>query len=1379
VSSNSNRSTDGDSLASSSDDDDDDDDAYGRRVYSKYRKYLNPDDNKVSVVSPSQQELQLKQENESGVKKVALRGRHDDHTHGTVVAATATTTTTDNVVAALTRGTAQKAWRAHSPSARKLGAPPNLEFSYRYSDPTAATTTTTTVSSIMTNEDSPTHRGGESHDQGTDGKKKKKPASPKLTSAMLSPEDLSLIGGMLFGDDYGDGDDNTEDGNTSLVDEETTSVQSQNLRYNVGVTGDGTTSPEVLEVVKGDPSATLHQFVDATSTDEEDDDFYCGDSGDIVARRGGKYDHGKVIVHREDTEEENGNDSTELTPIAPVGTAMVASLESTSTMTTSSHRLTQSTKVSVNNNNNNDSYKISDQQSNISSMSFGDDEFKEEGAQEVIETVQITVQRQHIIITRYDGEDLQYRGNATPMEDDNESHDNQSMGDGNSQSSHSTSLGADDISKSTDAEIVDEFGVDNDDDEYQHNQPIQPEAMLLTAGILAAEGVAEGSDDEIEYGEEDFTEVSEDYTYEAPEPPASYLVEESSSLASKPIHDVQNGDGNQVDEMVPGNHARAFSNDQQGQMSTEELTETDGDDSIALWEKSVNEEYDSSLGNSKSKSARGMESTQTFSSEQSSAGNGSQPGEDSLSTLGKDQANSSRAPLASSNPGQKVTADEMEASINVNEVDPRDAPIETSLAGENSLEDEEFSLGELITGLQTKRFEDDLEESDEFSLKASQEFITLSSTTDRPEYDHRASRRQPSLDEEFEKSMNQGLSELDTSFSMNDDVESAIPSQEHTKRKESKGKSAMKITPNKSNPESDVSSTAGVWHHIVRGSIVLLLLAAIGVPLYFLVWYDSDNSEDSVGPILPPSDTKSPSALESMSPSPVFASPTVTPTKMPSLDAPVLASTKRPTSAPVTSTPTLSSPVTTPSLAPSSSPLPGTSSPAGGPSADELRGVLISAWPSLEDDLANSSTPQFLAFDWLLNNTDLEEYTDDRILQRFALATFYYSTDGNNWIQNDRWLSDEHECLWYTSSTTLPCDNSLQYTSLDLERNDFSGTIPSELALLSNSLFHVALSSNGDLSLTGSIPSELGLLTLLETINLSDNQLTDSLPTEIGNWRKVRIVDFRGNQFRGSVPATIGNWTKLTLLNLENNKLDGSLPTTIESWSSLLGLYLANNTFTGAVPVEIGNLDLIQNLELQRNRFTSMPSEVGKLLLLRDLSAGQNEFAGPLFTEIGNLLNLLSLDLAINSFTGSLPSSLGNLVVIRDHLDLSQNSFSGTLPSQLGKLLFLRNLLLQSNDLSGPVPATFANLDSLNSLRLEGNRLTGTVPAAVCTGFEETLPIFVTDCGSPDGIVCGCCMFCCDDGASCECQFSNTEFDFLCKEFTELPALEERLIDTL
>lgn len=104
--------------------------------------------------------------------------------------------------------------------------------------------------------------------------------------------------------------------------------------------------------------------------------------------------------------------------------------------------------------------------------------------------------------------------------------------------------------------------------------------------------------------------------------------------------------------------------------------------------------------------------------------------------------------------------------------------------------------------------------------------------------------------------------------------------------------------------------------------------------------------------------------------------------------------------------------------------------------------------------LQTPSMPQSDALAWLVNNTRLDVYSIEKKIQRCALATLCYGTNGNNWRYNTLWLSDDDECGWYNEAEASFCANGA-VTELDLHgatSQNLVGTIPNEIALLSNSL---------------------------------------------------------------------------------------------------------------------------------------------------------------------------------------------------------------------------------------------------------------------------------------------------------------------------------------
>ena len=272
--------------------------------------------------------------------------------------------------------------------------------------------------------------------------------------------------------------------------------------------------------------------------------------------------------------------------------------------------------------------------------------------------------------------------------------------------------------------------------------------------------------------------------------------------------------------------------------------------------------------------------------------------------------------------------------------------------------------------------------------------------------------------------------------------------------------------------------------------LLFLLLSGSGIGIYFGIVYGEDEDPDrsSEASMSPPTSASSPIASPIPSPTPLPAPlpsplltplPTRWPTPLPSL-RPVAAA---PTSAPLAQFPS-NNPVIT--AMPSQ---PSVTIPAGVDSA--LFSLLLSEWPALNDSIANALSPQMRALLWLSVDEGLSTYSTQRKKQRYALATFFLSTNGQAWRANDGWLSNTDECQWYTTGVaSSQCDQEGLYLSLKLNFNDLEGSIPAELALLSASLTSIDLvRGDGDGTfLSGILPSEIGRLEKLAFLNLQGNK---------------------------------------------------------------------------------------------------------------------------------------------------------------------------------------------------------------------------------------------------------------------------------------------------
>lgn len=161
--------------------------------------------------------------------------------------------------------------------------------------------------------------------------------------------------------------------------------------------------------------------------------------------------------------------------------------------------------------------------------------------------------------------------------------------------------------------------------------------------------------------------------------------------------------------------------------------------------------------------------------------------------------------------------------------------------------------------------------------------------------------------------------------------------------------------------------------------------------------------------------------------------------------------------------------------------------------------------------LQTPSTPQNHAAIWLANNTNLDTYSDAKKIQRYVLATLFFSTNGDGWDNNTGWLTDEDECSWYNKANEAFCVNGsiLELDMIDVDKgNNLVGTIPNELALLSTSvgesfLILTILFSYEKVTYLSKLPCWLPPLYLAAKLQLGGNSLTGRIPLEIGLLTKL------------------------------------------------------------------------------------------------------------------------------------------------------------------------------------------------------------------------------------------------------------------------------------
>jgi Leucine-rich repeat (LRR) protein len=346
--------------------------------------------------------------------------------------------------------------------------------------------------------------------------------------------------------------------------------------------------------------------------------------------------------------------------------------------------------------------------------------------------------------------------------------------------------------------------------------------------------------------------------------------------------------------------------------------------------------------------------------------------------------------------------------------------------------------------------------------------------------------------------------------------------------------------------------------------------------------------------------------------------------------------------------------------------------------------------------------------------------------ERAALIALYNSTNGAGWWYRTHWRNAQDadfapagtECTW----EGVTCASGAHVEALELSWNGLQGPIPREIGDLT-ALVSLNLSDND--GLTGSIPVEIGNLLNLQYLDLwnhngsgqlGEGQLSGPLPAEIGNLTNLKVLSVEGNRLSGPIPSAIGNLTQLSRLRAAHNRLGGPIPAEIGNCTRMVWLDLARNELTGPIPAGIGNWTQLEGLFLEENQLSgSIPPGIGGLAKLNYVFLENNRLSGPIPPELGSLPNTIQLYLDHNELSGPIPSTFGDFGYM-EWLYLDHNQLSGPIPPELGALGYqFQGLRLDDNQLTGPIPDELAQATDLRELGLGHNQLTGPIPAWIGT----------------------------------------------------------------
>ena len=309
-----------------------------------------------------------------------------------------------------------------------------------------------------------------------------------------------------------------------------------------------------------------------------------------------------------------------------------------------------------------------------------------------------------------------------------------------------------------------------------------------------------------------------------------------------------------------------------------------------------------------------------------------------------------------------------------------------------------------------------------------------------------------------------------------------------------------------------------------------------------------------------------------------------------------------------------------------------------------------------------------------------------------ALVALYEATDGPNWVNNDNWLTNAPLGDWYGVDTDsagrvvrLDLGGRLDSDARDYIPHGLSGPVPSELGNLAN-LTSLNLAHN---FLGGPIPTELGHLANLTSLDLSHNAITDV--SALSSLIKIQRLRLDINNITDI--SELSGLTNLTSLGLSyNNAITDLSP--LAGLTNLTYLNLARNNITDIS--ELSGLTNLTHLLLSYNAITDVSALSGLTKLSWLLLWGNNITD---VSALSGLTNMRRLHLAQNNITDiSALSGLTNL----DRLDLERNNI--TVVSALSGMTDLRMLVLRANNITDV--SALSGLTNVSWLDLAQNNIT-------------------------------------------------------------------------
>ncbi|KAG6541341.1 hypothetical protein Mapa_017283 [Marchantia paleacea] len=254
--------------------------------------------------------------------------------------------------------------------------------------------------------------------------------------------------------------------------------------------------------------------------------------------------------------------------------------------------------------------------------------------------------------------------------------------------------------------------------------------------------------------------------------------------------------------------------------------------------------------------------------------------------------------------------------------------------------------------------------------------------------------------------------------------------------------------------------------------------------------------------------------------------------------------------------------------------------------------------------------------------------------------------------------------------------------------------------------------------ISGELSEEIGVLSGLENLDLSENDFRGPLPDSLKNCQNMRLLHLQDCNWDIPFPAVILSLQTLEHLDISGAKLSGSIPQEFYNMQSLKYVYLGNNKELTGNLENFGLLSNLVNLSIWYLQFEEyvLPNKLSNLSKLQYLNCHDCNLHGGLPESYGELSELIEFNVRRNALTGGIPDSYKKLTNLKT-FRVDNNFLLGSFPNWIFTLWpKLRNLYLSGNQFYG-VPYNISYLERqfnlttrINIMRWDCNYLTGNEP---------------------------------------------------------------------